>query len=102
VDKLAGFVAGLIALKASVRDLHNSRLIYLKGVLFFIAAALAAACMLVRDPQLCTATLLAIAIWSSARFYYFVFYVTERYVDPHERFSGFIALARRLLQKRSR
>jgi hypothetical protein len=39
-------------------------------------------------PTLRTAALLAIAVWSFCRFYYFAFYVIEHYVDPSFRFSG--------------
>ena len=34
------------------------------------------------------ASLLAVAVWSFCRAYYFAFYVLERYVDPGFKFSG--------------
>jgi hypothetical protein len=41
---------------------------------------------------------LVVAVWSFRRFYYFAFYVLERYVDPAYRFSGLFSLARHLLR----
>jgi hypothetical protein len=37
--------------------------------------------------------LLALAIWSFCRFYYFAFYVIQHYVDPDYRFSGLFSFA---------
>ena|SRR5688500_14247264 len=69
-------------------DLTNPRLIYLKGFLFLLCGALACAGLLLEHPSLRTALLLALAVWCFARFYYFCFYVIERYVDPAYRFAG--------------
>ena len=46
---------------------------------------------MVNDPDWKTAALLALAIWSFCRFYYFAFYVIEKYVDPGYKFSGLIS-----------
>ena len=83
-----------------MRDLRSPLLIYLKGVLLLVAGVLAGATLLVRDPRTVTAMLLIIAIWCFARFYYFVFYVTNRYLEPRDRFSGIVSLARHLLRRR--
>ena len=80
-------------------DLTNRKLIYLKGVLFLVCGALAAVVLLLEHPSLRTALLLALAIWCFARFYYFCFYVIERYVDPAYRFSGLWSFARYALWK---
>ncbi|HEX8235668.1 MAG TPA: hypothetical protein VF600_06895 [Abditibacteriaceae bacterium] len=69
-------------------DLKSAGLIYLKGFLFFVAGTLAAASILLENPKLQTAFLLAIAIWSFCRLYYFMFYVIEKYVDGTYRFAG--------------
>jgi hypothetical protein len=37
--------------------------------------------------------LLGLAIWCSARFYYFAFYVIEHYVDGQYRFAGLWSFA---------
>ncbi len=69
-------------------DLKNPRLIYLKGMLFLLGSILASGTLLLENLSLRNAILLAIAIWCSARFYYFMFYVIEHYVDGEYRFAG--------------
>jgi hypothetical protein len=69
-------------------DLTNPRLIYLKGFLFLLAGLLASGLLILEHPTLKVAALLAVAVWCFARFYYFMFYVIERYVDPGFRFAG--------------
>jgi hypothetical protein len=61
---------------------------------------LASALLLFEHPALKIAVLLAIAIWSFCRFYYFAFYVIQHYVDPSYRFSGLISLVRYLIHQR--
>jgi hypothetical protein len=34
------------------------------------------------------AIMLLLVVWSSARLYYFMFYVIEKYVDPEYKFAG--------------
>ena len=36
--------------------------------------------------------LLGLLVWAACRFYYFLFYVLERYVDPKLRYAGVVAL----------
>jgi hypothetical protein len=43
--------------------------------------------------------LLAILVWSACRFYYFLFYVLEAYVDPTFKYAGILALLRALRQR---
>ena len=69
-------------------DLKSAKLIYLKGFLFLLMGFMAVAGLLLEHPELRTAFLLAIAIWSFARFYYFAFYVIEHYVDSEFKFAG--------------
>ena len=64
----------------------------MKGVLFLILGLASSALLLFEVPTLKTAALLAISVWSFCRFYYFAFYVIERYVDPGYRFSGLISV----------
>jgi hypothetical protein len=49
---------------------------------------MSATLLIAQNPDVRTAVLLGLAIWSFARLYYFAFYVIERYVDPSYRFSG--------------
>jgi hypothetical protein len=84
-----------------MKDLTNPRWIKLKGILFLFLGLLSAALLLFEHLTLKTGLLLALTIWCFCRFYYFAFYVIERYVDPSYRFSGLWSFARYLLRKDS-
>jgi len=71
-----------------MKDLTNPKWIKIKGALFLFLGLAAAALLLVEQPSLKAALLLAVAIWSFCRCYYFAFYVIEHYVDPTYKFSG--------------
>ncbi len=81
-------------------DLPSARLIYFKGILFLITGLLAATALLLDSPTLRTAFLLLITIWSFCRFYYFCFYVIEKYTDPTYKFAGLYSFLLYLLRKR--
>ncbi len=83
-------------------DLTNPRIIKLKGFLFLFMGMLASLLLIIDTPTLRQAALLAIAVWSFCRFYYFAFYVIEHYVDPGFRFSGLISFAQYLIKRRDR
>ena len=67
-----------------------------------LTGLLASALLILEKPTLQVAFLLAIAIWSFARFYYFAFYVIEHYVDPGYRFAGLWSFVRYLLKRQRR
>lgn len=81
-------------------DLKSAKLIYLKGFLFLVLGGLAAAGVLAESPTVRTAFLLGIAIWSFCRFYYFLFYVIEKYVDGDYKFAGIHSFLLYLLRAR--
>jgi hypothetical protein len=83
-----------------MKDLSNPFWIKLKGLLFLFIGIAAAILLFLDNPTLRTAVLLVIAIWSFCRFYYFAFYVIEKYVDPGYKFSGLLSFVRYLLQRR--
>jgi hypothetical protein len=93
----------LAALREPVfmKNLTNPFWIKLKGLLFLLTGIVAAVLIFLDSPTLKTAVLLALAIWSFCRFYYFAFYVIEKYVDPTCKFSGLISFVKYLLQRRS-
>jgi hypothetical protein len=72
-----------------------------KGILFLILGMLAAILLVLELPSVKVVVLLAIAIWSFCRFYYFAFYVIEKYVDSTYRYSGLLDLTRYLIRRRS-
>jgi hypothetical protein len=69
-------------------DLKNPKVIYLKGALFVVMAVLAGALLVVETPTFRTAALVVVVAWASARAYYFMFYVIEKYVDGRFKFAG--------------
>jgi len=81
-----------------LKDLSSPGWIKLKGVLFLILGLLSALLLWLERPTVKTGLLLALAIWCFCRFYYFAFYVIEKYVDPDYRFSGLLSFARYMLQ----
>lgn len=46
--------------------------------------------------------LLMLVVWTSARLYYFRFYVIEKYVDPGYLFAGIVAFLRYLFSKKQK
>ena len=81
-------------------DLTSKRWIVAKGLMFLGIAATAAVLVLLEAPTVRTAVLLALLAWAACRFYYFLFYVLERYVDPSLRYAGILALVRAMLARR--
>lgn len=84
-------------------DIVSERLLYWKGFLFGFLVLFAAGILLIEHPNLRVAALLAICVWASCRFYYFLFYVIEKYADPAFRFAGLGSFIRyRLSNRRAR
>jgi hypothetical protein len=85
-----------------MKDLTNPRWIKLKGLLFLLIGFLSAGLLIAEHPDVRTIILLALAVWSFCRFYYFAFYVIEHYVDPSYKFAGLIAFGRYLFRNERR
>jgi len=83
-------------------DLTSPFLIKLKGWLFLLIGLAASGLLMYEAPSLRVAVLLALAVWSFCRFYYFAFYVIEHYVDPGYRFSGLASFARYSFRRQRR
>jgi len=81
-------------------DLKDARLIYLKGFLFLFGAILAGLLIVFEKPTLKVALLVAIATWCAARFYYFMFYVIQHYVDDRYKFAGVWSFVQYLYKQR--
>jgi hypothetical protein len=82
-------------------DLKSPGWIYFKGFLFLTGVILAASLLLLDNPSWKTAGLLLLTIWCSARFYYFVFYVIQHYVDDRYRFAGLWSFCVYLMKRQS-
>jgi hypothetical protein len=71
-----------------MKDLTSATWIKVKGILFLLLGVAAAALLILENPGWETIGLLALVIWCFCRFYYFAFYVIEKYVDSSYKFSG--------------
>ncbi|SEH08737.1 Uncharacterised protein [Candidatus Venteria ishoeyi] len=87
-------------MKYLISDLQSTKLIYLKGFLFFLILLLSSFLILNTYPSLKIFFLLILVIWSSARSYYFMFYVIEKYTDKNYKFSGIYAFLVYLMRQR--
>jgi len=83
-----------------MKNLTSPTWIKVKGLLFLLIGIAATILLFLDSPTWKTAVLLAVAVWSLCRFYYFAFYVIEKYVDSSYKFSGLISFARYLFRRR--
>lgn len=80
------------------RDLKSTKWIYAKGAGFLIIILMCFGVLIFDEVKWRRAFLGLCLIWSSARFYYFLFYVIEKYVDPNFKFSGVWSAVQYLLK----
>lgn len=85
-----------------MKDLTSATWIKVKGIMFLLLGMAAATLLILENPSWKVAGLLALAIWCFCRFYYFAFYVIEKYVDPDYKFSGLWSFACYLVKRRSK
>jgi hypothetical protein len=78
-------------------DLKSPWLIHLKGALFVLAGIAAAVAVFIQIPSLTTAVLLGVMVWAFCRFYYYLFYVLERYLGREKKFAGIFDAVKYLL-----
>ena len=81
-------------------DLKSAGVIHMKGWLFLVLAITASVGLLIQNPSWQNIALLAIALWAACRWYYYMFYVIEKYVDPNFKFAGLSSFFRYQLSKR--
>jgi len=86
--------------ESDVRNLRDSRLMYLKGFLFLAILSCSVFVILIEQFSWKLLVLLALVIWSSARLYYLMFYVIEKYVDPSYKFSGIISFIKYMVKRK--
>ncbi len=82
-----------------MKDLVSPTWIKLKGLLFLALGICSGSLLVLEHPTAKVVLLLGLSIWCFCRFYYFAFYVIERYVDPSFRFSGLCSVARYLMRR---
>jgi hypothetical protein len=81
-------------------DLKSPTLIHLKGWMFLIILLASLAILVIENPNIRSVALLLLIAWSSARFYYYLFYVIEEYIDPEYKFSGVVSAVRYFLSNK--
>ena len=85
-----------------MKNLKSPVWIKVKGLLFLLLGLGAAGLIVLEHRSWRLALLLALAIWCFCRFYYFAFYVIEKYVDPGYKFSGLWSFVCYLIRQRGR
>lgn len=83
-----------------MKDLKNTRLMWLKGWLFLVIGLVSAALVILENPTIRTTLFLASTVWAFCRAYYFALYVIEHYVDPRSKYSGLWAFTLKVLGRR--
>lgn len=81
-------------------DLKNPKWIYLKGFLFLVILLVCACWLIFESTIWMRIVLILLLIWSSARLYYFMFYVIENYVDSDFKFAGIVSFVQYLLRRK--
>ena len=81
-------------------DIKSKHWIIAKAVMFLTIATAATVLILAEVPSIKLAALLALLVWASCRFYYFLFYVLEHYVDPTMRYAGLFDLMMGMRRRR--
>lgn len=83
-----------------MKDLADTRLMWLKGWLFLGIGVLSGGLLLIEFWSWRAALLLGLCIWGFCRAYYFAFYVIEHWVDSGFKFSGLMHFAGYALRRR--
>ena len=83
-----------------MQNLQNPRLMLLKALLFLAIALTAATLLVIDNPTLKTVALILLIAWSTARAYYFAFYVITNYIDPTFKYAGLWSAFRHLTTHR--
>ena len=81
-------------------DLKNPFWIHVKGWLFLLVAGLAGVGLLIQVFSWTNVLLMLIAMWAACRWYYYCFYVIEKYVDESFRFAGLSSVLKYLATKK--
>lgn len=81
-------------------DLRDAKWMFLKAFLFGVIGVFSVVGILLEHPNWREALLLALAIWSFCRLYYFAFYVIEKYIDAKFRFAGIGSVLHYLLRRK--
>ena len=81
------------------RDLESKTALYCKALLLVVVLLLSGFVNLSEPGLTLRALSLTIVVWSSARIYYFMFYVIENYVDSNFKFSSIYSFVIYVVEK---
>ena len=82
-------------------DLKSKKAIYFKAFLFLLIIIMTSVLLLFEEVLWKRAVYILSLIWASARLYYFMFYVIEKYVDSEYKFSSIYSFLKYLFNKDS-
>lgn len=71
-------------------DIKSQKVLHLKGFLFLALGTIGATLLVYENLSIRTIALLMITIWAFCRFYYFLFYVLEKYAGRDRRYAGIL------------
>jgi hypothetical protein len=71
-----------------MKNIENKNLLSVKGFLFLFIGVFASILLLLEIFSWKRFLFLILIIWAFCRFYYFMFYVIEKYIDGKYKFSG--------------
>lgn len=81
-------------------DIKSKRLILVKGFLFLLIGILALTAIALMTGSMQVFALVLVAVWGFCRFYYFMFYCIEKYVDSSYRFAGLTSFLIYMLKRK--
>jgi hypothetical protein len=81
-------------------DLQSKRAILAKGFLFLAMGVIAVAIIAMETRSWRVVAMTLLAVWAFCRFYYFMFYVIEKYVDPSFKFASLTDFVIYMLKRR--
>jgi hypothetical protein len=82
------------------RDIQSAWLLHAKGVLFLVIGLMACGGILLEAGSLRILFLLVIGVWGFCRFYYYLFYVLERYAGRDRKYAGLFDAMRYILTRK--
>ena len=81
-------------------DIKDKKLLHAKGFLFLLLGLMSAAVIIIESQNIRTVLLLITAIWAFCRFYYYLFYVLEKYIGRDQKYAGILDALKYLLRRR--
>jgi hypothetical protein len=81
-------------------DIQSKGLLHAKGVLFLVVGVMACGGILLEAGSLRVLFLLVVGVWGFCRFYYYLFYVLERYAGRERKYAGLFDALRYIITRK--